>query len=124
MGVVGAAIKGFGKALKRNKASKQVFNRTTGKPFPKSIQDHMKAADKRVKGMKKAGYRGPKHEFYETKKPGSYRVREVWKYNPYKTLDKAIPSKKSKAKKVLKKAAPLAAAGAAGVAYEKSKGKK
>ena len=115
--------KGMGAIIKKL-GGKKVINRTTGKPFPKSIQDHMKAADKRVKGMKKAGYKGPKHEFYETKKPGSYRVREVWKYNPYKTLDKAIPSKKSKVKKVLKKAAPLAAAGAAGVAYEKSKGKK
>jgi len=57
MGVVGAAIKGFGKALKRNKASKQVFDHVSGKPFPESIQRHMKAADKRSAGMKKAGYK-------------------------------------------------------------------
>ena len=109
---MGAIVKALGK-------SKPVINRTTGKPFPKSIQQHMKAGDKRRTAMKKAGYKGPKHELYETKKPGSYRVKEVWTYNPYKT---AKPH--SKTKKILKKAAPIAAAGAAGVAYEKSKGKK
>jgi len=110
--------KGMG-AVKKLLTSKKVINRTTGKPFPKSIQEHMKAGDKRRKAMKKAGYKGPKHELYETRKKGNYRVHEVWKYNPYK---KAQP--KSKTKQILKKAAPVAAGAAAGVAYEKSKGKK
>ena len=92
---MGAIIKKLG--------SKKVINRTTGKPFPESIQQHMKAGDKRRAAMKKAGYKGPKHEFYE-KKPGSYRVNEVWKYNPYKE------GKKSTAKQVAKKVAPIAAA--------------
>ena len=103
--------KGMG-AVKKLLTSKKVINRTTGKPFPKSIQDHMKAADKRKAGMKKAGYKGPKHELYETKTKGTYRMKENWTYNPYK---KAKPH--SKTKKILKKAAPVAAAGAAGVAY-------
>ena len=62
MGVVGAAIKGFGKALKtakRNKASKQVFDHIKGKSFPESTQRHMRASSKRHAGMKKAGYKGP-----------------------------------------------------------------
>ena len=60
MGVVGAAIKGFGKALtigKRNKASKQVFDHIKGKPFPPRMQEKFRAADKRRAGMKKAGYK-------------------------------------------------------------------
>ena len=109
---MGAIVKALGK-------SKSVINRTTGKPFPPSIQRHMREGDKRRAAMKKAGYKGPKHELYETKTKGKYKVHEVWKYNPYK---EAKP--KSKTKKILKKAAPVAAAGAAGVAYEKSKGKK
>ena len=43
-----------------SKKSKKVINRTTGKPFPQSIQIHMKAADKRHEGMKKAGYKKDK----------------------------------------------------------------
>jgi len=115
--------KGMGAIVKALGKSKPVINRTTGKPFSKSIQQHMKAGDKRRTAMKKAGYKGPKHELYETKTKGKYKVHEVWKYNPYK---EAQP--KSKTKKILKKAAKegatVAAAGAAGVAYEKSKGKK
>jgi hypothetical protein len=111
--------KGMGAIVKALGKSKPVINRTTGKPFPKSIQQHMKAGDKRRTAMKKAGYKGPKHELYETKTKGKYKVHEVWKYNPYK---EAQP--KSKTKKILKKAAPVAAGAAAGVAYEKSKGKK
>ena len=122
MGVVGAAIKGFGKALKtakRNKASKQVFDHVKGKPFPASIQRHMKAADKRRAGMKKAGY---KQEPYQTKsisKKGVHKLKEVWSYNPYKKAKKGINYKK-----IAKKTAPIAAAGAAGVAYGERKGKK
>ena len=102
----------MGAIIKKLGGTKKVINRTTGKPFPKSIQDHMKAADKRKAGMKKAGYKGPKHELYETKTKGTYRMKENWTYNPYK---KAKPH--SKTKKILKEAAPVAAAGAAGVAY-------
>ena len=119
MGVVGAAIKGFGKALsvaKRNKASKQVFDHTRGKPFPESIQRHMKAADKRSAGMKKAGYKKEPYAMGKKTKSGSIKLKEMWSYNPYK----AIP-KPSKVKKILKKTAPVAAAGAAGIAYGKSK---
>ena len=111
--------KGMGAIIKKLGGTKKVINRTTGKPFSKCIQDHMKAGDKRRAGMKKAGYKGPKHELYETKKKGTYRVHEVWKYNPYKKAKTP-----SKTKKVLKEAAPVAAGAAAGVAYEKSKGKK
>ena len=110
--------KGMGAIVKALGKSKPVINRTTGKPFSKAIQQHMKAGDKRRTAMKKAGYKGPKHELYETKTKGKYKVHEVWKYNPYK---EAQP--KSKTKKILKEAAPIAAAGAAGVAYEKSKSK-
>ena len=100
-------------AVKKLLTSKKVINRTTGKPFPKSIQDHMKAGDKRRQRMKKEGYKGPTHELYTTKK-GSHRMKEVWKYNPYK---KARPHAKRNLKKVVKEVAPVAAAGAAGVAY-------
>jgi len=115
MGVVGAAIKGFGKALKRNKASKQVFDHTRGKPFPESIQRHMKAADKRSAGMKKAGYKKEPYAMGKKTKSGSIKLKEMWSYNPYK---KAKPSK---VKQVAKRVAPVAAAGAAGIAYGKSK---
>ena len=121
MGVVGAAIKGFGKALKvakRNKASKQVFDHVKGKPFPASIQRHMKAADKRRAGMKKAGYKGPKHAIASSKTKGdttTHKLKEMWSYNPYK---KAKPSKVGK---IIKKTAPVAAAAGAGIAYGKSK---
>ena len=104
MGVVGAAIKGFGKALKRNKASKQVFDHTRGKPFPESIQRHMKAADKRSAGMKKAGYKKEPYAMGKKTKSGSIKLKEMWSYNPYKT------PKPSKAKEVAKKVAPIAAA--------------
>ena len=70
--------KGMG-AVKKLLTSKKAINYTTGKPFPKSIQDHMKAGDKRRAGMKKAGYKGPKHELYETKTKGKYKVHEVRK---------------------------------------------
>jgi len=121
MGVVGAAIKGFGKALKRNKASKQVFDHTRGKPFPESIQRHMKAADKRSAGMKKAGYKKEPYAMGKKTKSGSIKLKEMWSYNPYKKAKK----KGIDYKKIAKKTAPIGAAAAAGVAYgrhrEKSK---
>ena len=122
MGVVGAAIKGFGKALKtakRNKASKQVFDHVKGKPFPKSTQKHMYQSALRRKAMTQAGY---KQEPYQTKsisKKGVHKLKEVWSYNPYKKAKKGINYKK-----IAKKTAPIAAAGAAGVADGERKGKK
>jgi hypothetical protein len=50
MGVVGAAIKGFGKALKiakRNKASKQVFKNPKYKPSQKALKEGV--VDRNVK---------------------------------------------------------------------------
>ena len=117
MGVVGAALRGFGKALKGHK---KVINRTTGKPFPESTQRHMRAADKRIARMKKAGY---KKESYadsgKRSKTGSIKLKEMWSYNPYK-----MPKKGINYKKIAKKTAPIGAAAAAGVAYGERKGKK
>ena len=111
---MGAIIKKLG--------GKKVINRTTGKPFPESIQQHMKAGDKRRAAMKKAGYKGPKHAIASSKTKGdttTHRLKEVWEYNPYRERTARSSKVKKQAKKVLKKAAPLAAAGAAGVAYGK-----
>ena len=111
--------KGMG-AVKKLLTSKKVINRTTGKPFPESIQQHMKAGDKRRAAMKKAGYKGPKHAIASSKTKGdttTHRLKEVWEYNPYRERTARSSKVKKQAKKVLKKAAPLAAAGAAGVAY-------
>ena len=83
--IVGAAIKGFGKALKGHK---KVINRTTGKPFPESTQRHMRAADKRRAAMKKAGYKkeGYRWDSKKDKKGDTiYKAKEIWSYNPYKT---------------------------------------
>ena len=125
MGVVGAAIKGFGKALKtakRNKASKQVFDHTRGKPFPESIQRHMKAADKRHEGMKKAGYKKEPYAGGKKTKSGSIKLKEMWSYNPYKK------PKQSKLKKFLKdkRTKGLATGAVIGGAYKlgEEKGKK
>ena len=125
MGVVGAAIKGFGKAVKVGKRNK-VINRTTGKPFPESTQRHMRASSKRHAGMKKAGYKGPKYR-PEFKGKGPHELHEVWEYNPYP--DMRTP-KKCKLKKILKdtRAKGLATGAVIGGAYklgeEKGKGKK
>ena len=97
--------KGMG-AVKKLLTSKKVINRTTGKPFPESIQQHMKAGDKRRAAMKKAGYKGPKHAIASSKTKGdvtTHRLKEVWEYNPYKEAQPKI-------KKVAKKVAPIAAA--------------
>ena len=119
MGVVGAAIKGFGKALKVGKRDK-VINRTTGKPFPESTQRHMRASSKRHAGMKKAGYKGPKYR-PEFKEKGPHELHEVWEYNPYP--DMRTP-KKSKLTKIAKKTAPIGAAAAAGESYGRHRSKK
>ena len=120
MGVVGAAIKGFGKALKRNKASKQVFDHVKGKPFPKSTQKHMYQSAIRRKAMKQAGYKKePYADSGKRSKTGAIKLKEMWSYNPYK-----MPKKGINYKKIAKKTAPIGAAGAAGVAYGERKGKK
>ena len=122
-GVVGAAIKGFGKALKtakRNKASKQVFDHIKGKPFPPRMQKKFQASAKRKEGMKKEGYKQEPYILSGKKsKTGSIKLKEMWSYNPYK-----MPKKGINYKKIAKKTAPIAAAGAAGVAYGERKGKK
>ena len=116
MGVVGAAIKGFGKALKGHK---KVINRTTGKPFPESTQRHMKLSAKRTASMKKSGYKGPTYRPSGKKsKTGAHYLEEVWTRNPYKT------PKKSKVGKIIKKTAPIGAAAAAGEAYGRHRSKK
>ena len=128
VGVVGKAIKGFGKALK-NKSSiqlgKKVINRTTGKPFPETTQRHMREIDKRKTSMKKLGYKGPTYRPSGKKsKTGAHLLEEVWTRNPYK---KAKPSK---LKKILKdqRTKGLATGAVIGGAYklgeEKGKGKK
>jgi len=123
MGVVGAAIKGFGKALKtakRNKASKQVFDHVKGKPFPPRMQEKFRAADKRRAGMKKAGYKKePYADTGKRSKTGSIKLKEMWSYNPYK-----MPKKGINYKKIAKKTAPIAAAAAAGEAYGRHRSKK
>ena len=127
MGVVGAAIKGFGKALKGHQ---KVINRTTGKPFPESTQRHMRLAEKRTAGMKKAGYKGPTYRPSGKKsKTGAHLLEEVWTRDPYKTPKKSKIAKiAKKTAPIAKKTAPIAGAAAAGEAYgrhrEKSKGKK
>ena len=128
MGVVGAAIKGFGKALKtakRNKASKQVFDHVKGKPFPSRMQEKFRAADKRRTGMKKAGYKKePYADTGKRSKTGSIKLKEMWSYNPYKMpkppskLKKFLGSKKTKA---TAKGALVGAAVASGVEYGKRK---
>ena len=86
MGVVGAAIKGFGKALKtakRNKASKQVFDHIKGKPFPPRMQKKFQASAKRKEGMKKEGYKQEPYGQGRVNK-GRIELKETWSYNPYK----------------------------------------
>ena len=118
---MGIITKGMGAIIKKL-GSKKVINRTTGKPFPKSIQDHMKAADKRRAGMKKAGYKREPYQIASSKTKGedtTHKLKEMWSYNPYKK------PKKSKLGKIIKKTAPIGGAAAAGEAYgrhrEKSK---
>ena len=127
MGVVGAAIKGFGKALKtakRNKASKQVFDHVKGKPFPPRMQEKFRAADKRRAGMKKAGYKKePYADTGKRSKTGSIKLKEMWSYNPYKKakpskLKKALTSKETKA---FGKGALIGGAAASGIEYKRRK---
>ena len=123
MGVVGKAIKGFGKALKtakRNKASKQVFDHIKGKPFPPRMQKKFQASAKRQEGMKKAGY---KQEPYipsgKKSKTGARKLKEMWSYDPHK-----MPKKGINYKKIAIKTAPIGAAAAAGESYGRHRSKK
>ena len=124
VGVVGKAIKGFGKALKRNKASKQVFDHIKGKPFPPRMQKKFQASAKRKEGMKKEGYKQEPYILSGKKsKTGAHKLKEMWSYDPHK---KAKPSKlkkfAKKVGKVVKEDVPLFGAGAAGgVTYGKLK---
>ena len=118
MGVVGAAIKGFGKALK---GRPKVIDRVSGKSFPESTQRHMRASSKRHTEMKKAGYKGPKYR-PEFKGKGPHELHEVWEYNPYPDMRRR--PKKSKLVSIAKKTAPIGAAAAAGEAYGSHRSKK
>ena len=127
MGIVGAAIKGFGKALKtakRNKASKQVFDHVKGKPFPSRMQEKFRAADTRRAGMKKAGYKKePYADTGKRSKTGSIKLKEMWSYNPYKKakqskLKKILTSKETKA---FGKGALIGGAAASGIEYKRRK---
>ena len=127
VGVVGKAIKGFGKALKtakRNKASKQVFDHIKGKPFPPRMQKKFQAADKRKARMKKEGYKQePYADSGKRSKTGSIKLKEMWSYNPYKMpkqskLKKALTSKETKA---FGKGALIGGAAASGIEYKRRK---
>jgi len=114
--------KGMGAIIKKL-GSKKVINRTTGKPFPQSIQRHMKAADKRHEGMKKAGYKKEPYAMGKKTKSGSIKLKEMWSYNPYKTpkkskLKKALTSKETKA---FGKGALIGGAAASGIEYKRRK---
>ena len=131
MGVVGAAIKGFGKALKvgkRNKASKQVFDHIKGKPFPPRMQKKFQASAKRKEGMKKEGYKQEPYILSGKKsKTGAHKLKEMWSYDPHKMpkpskLKKILTSKKTKAfGKGALKGALIGGAVASGVEYGKRK---
>jgi len=80
-------IKTLGMGIVRKILKKKVIDRSTGKPFAKSIQDHMRAGDKRRAKMKKAGYKQEPHQISSSKTKGdvtTHRVKEIWSYNPYK----------------------------------------
>jgi len=90
VGVVGKALRGFGRALKHAKAkhaaSKQVHkNVQTGKPFPKKTQEHIRNVEKRKLVMK---HRGFKQEPYrpsgKKSKSGAIKLKEVWSISPHK----------------------------------------
>ena len=125
MGVVGAALRGFGKALKSRGRKPGVLDRTTGKPFPPKMQKKFQASAKRKEGMKKEGYKQEPYILSGKKsKTGAHKLKEMWSYDPHK-----MP-KPSKLKKILKdqRTKGLATGAVIGGAYklgeEKGKGKK
>ena len=90
-GVVGAALRGFGKALKHHKAkraaSKKVhFDFKKGKPFPKKTQEHMRKQEIRHLEMKKEGYKQEPYGKGRVNK-GRIELKETWSYNPYKKAE-------------------------------------
>jgi predicted DsbA family dithiol-disulfide isomerase len=98
VGVVGKAIKGFGKALKvakRNKESKKLFEKSKARSLQKQIESGV--VDRNVKS------------------------KEV-----FKTIQglRKKPKKGINYKKIAIKTAPIGGAAAAGVAYGERKGKK
>ena len=90
MGVVGAALRGFGKALKHAKAkraaSKEVHkNVQTGKPFPKKTQEHIRNVEKRKLVMKHKGFKQePYKDTGKKSKSGAIKLKEVWSIAPHK----------------------------------------
>ena len=90
MGVVGAAIKGFGKALKyhkaQRKASKEIHKSArTGKPFPEKTQEHIRKVHKRKLEMKHKGFKQEPYQYSGKKsKSGAHKLKEVWSIEPHK----------------------------------------
>ena len=129
VGVVGKAIKGFGKALKSRGRKPGVFD----KPY-KGAKENLDKIYKKPKGK----FSTFPSEIVRTLKRGvvdrNVKSKEVFKTiqglrkKPYKgakeNLDKIYKKKGINYKKIAKKTAPIAAAGAAGVAYGERKGKK
>ena len=100
VGVIGKAIKGVGKALKSRGRKPGVFDKVIGKGV---VDRNVKSKEvfKTIQGLRKKPYKGAKEN-----------------------LDKIYKKKGINYKKIAKKTAPIAAAGAAGVAYGERKGKK
>ena len=129
VGVIGKAIKGFGKALKSRGRKPGVFD----KPY-KGAKENLDKIYKKPKGK----FSTFPSEIVRTLKRGvvdrNVKSKEVFKTiqglrkKPYKgakeNLDKIYKKKGINYKKIAKKTAPIAAAGAAGVAYGERKGKK
>ena len=89
MGVVGAALRGFGRALKHAKAqrvaSKKVHtNVQTGKPFPQKTQEHIRKVQKRKLKMKHAGFKQEPYRTDKILKGNVHKLKEVWSISPHK----------------------------------------
>ena len=88
-GVVGAALRGFGRALKHAKAqraaSKKVHtNVQTGKPFPQKTQEHIRKVQKRKLKMEHAGFKQEPYRTDKISKKGVHKLKEVWSISPHK----------------------------------------
>jgi len=95
-GVVGKALRGFGRALKHAKAkrtaSKKVhFDFQKGKPFPKKTQEHIRKHDIRELKMKHKGFKKEPYKIGSVKrnKKGDdiIKLKEVWSIDPYKKAE-------------------------------------
>jgi len=112
MGVVGAAIKGFGKALKvakRNKASEQVFKNPKYKPSQKALKEAMSkgVVDRNVKSK----------EVFKIIK--GLKKKPKGKFSTFPSeIVRTLKSKKSKA---FGKGALIGGAAASGVEYKRRK---